>query len=314
MTSNFEFMNRYWPVLYQIGSASESYLYSDPNACIYKLGQIGELVAQEIARMENITLPYQKDTQYDLIRRLSQEGLLTGDMDTVLETLRKSRNAAVHQNLNDLTKAKSLLRMTYRLAGWFVEVYLDPGFITPEYAEPKREEPIDWESMLDDKRRALESSQAEQQSAITDRDAIIAEKEKLIAQLLDQINHGASAETETTREERQQRAEEASARMGLTEAETRMLIDAQLREAGWEADTENIRYGKGARPKKGHHMAIAEWPVKALGPGTDRADYALFIGLQLVGIIEAKRAAKDVGSPACVKCETSPKRFIRNDA
>ena len=32
MTSNFEFMNRYWPVLYQIGSASESYLYSDPNA------------------------------------------------------------------------------------------------------------------------------------------------------------------------------------------------------------------------------------------------------------------------------------------
>ena len=381
MTSNFEFMNRYWPVLYQIGSASESYLYSDPNACIYKLGQIGELVAQEIARMENITLPYQKDTQYDLIRRLSQEGLLTGDMDTVLETLRKSRNAAVHQNLNDLTKAKSLLRMTYRLAGWFVEVYLDPGFITPEYAEPKREEPIDWESMLDDKRRALESSQAdlktsqlaleasraalaqrqaaleelqtslessqsaletsetaleekqaeieeqktaiaekqkqietqqeaihrreaqiaaqqtamaEQQSAITDRDAIIAEKEKLIAQLLDQINHGASAETETTREEREQRAEEASARMGLTEAETRMLIDAQLREAGWEADTENIRYGKGARPKKGHHMAIAEWPVKALGPGTDRADYALFIGLQLVGIIEAKRAAKDV--------------------
>ena len=34
MTSNFEFLNRYWPVLYQIGSASESYLYSDPNACI----------------------------------------------------------------------------------------------------------------------------------------------------------------------------------------------------------------------------------------------------------------------------------------
>ena len=82
--------------------------------------------------------------------------------------------------------------------------------------------------------------------------------------------------------------------MGMTEAETRMLIDSQLRDAGWEADTDNLRYSKGSRPKKGHNMAIAEWPVKALGPGTDRADYALFIGLQLVGIIEAKRAQRDV--------------------
>ena len=388
MTSNFEFMNRYWSVLYQIGSTAEAYLYSDPNACIYKLGQIGELVVQEIVRIENIAVPYGQDNQYELINRLSRDGYLTCDMDIVLETLRKSRNAAVHKGLNDLNKARSLLRMTYRLTGWFVEVYLDPGFITPDYVEPKKEEPIDWESMLDDKRRALEKTRADlkireealaanqaelagsraqlaqrqadldalqsslrssetaladsladleekqaqieeqkaaiaekekqiesqeaaiasgqaridtqqaalrqQQSAITDRDAIIAEKEKLIAQLLDQLNNTSSAAAESTPEDRHTRAEAASARMGLTEAETRALIDAQLREAGWEADTENLRYGKGARPKKGHNMAIAEWPVKALGPGTDRADYALFIGLQFVGIIEAKRARKDV--------------------
>ena len=388
MTSNFEFMNRYWPVLYQIGSTAEAYLYSDPNACIYKLGQIGELVVQEIIRIENIAVPYGQDNQYELINRLSREGFLTGDTGIILETLRKSRNAAVHKNLNDLNKAKSLLRMTYRLTGWFVEVYLDPGFITPDYVEPKKEEPIDWESMLDDKRRALQKTRADlktseealaanqealqasreqlaqrqadldalkstlqnsetaladsladleekqaqiedqkaaiaekekqiasqedaiarkqaqiedqqaamaqQQSAITDRDAIIAEKEKLIAQLMDQLNNVSSAASDSTSEERHHRAEAASARMGLTEAETRQLIDAQLRDAGWEADTENLRYSKGARPKKGHNMAIAEWPVKALGPGTDRADYALFIDKQLVAIVEAKRAQKDI--------------------
>ena len=38
MKSNFEFLNRYWPALSEIGAASENYLYSDPNACIYKLG------------------------------------------------------------------------------------------------------------------------------------------------------------------------------------------------------------------------------------------------------------------------------------
>ena len=182
MTSSFEFMNRYWPVLYQIGSTAEAYLYSDPNACIYKLGLAGELIAQEITRMENISLPYGQDNQYELIRRLSAEGLLSGDMDVILETLRKSRNAAVHKGLSDLNKARNLLRMAYRLTGWFVEVYLDPGFITPDYTEPKKEEPIDWESMLDDKRRALEQTRSDletsqaalerQQSAITDRDAM----------------------------------------------------------------------------------------------------------------------------------------------
>ena len=100
MTSNFEFLNRYWAVLYQIGSTAEAYLYSDPNSCIYKLGQMGELIAQEIARIENVEIPYQQNNQYELIKKLSQDGFLTSDMDTILETLRKSRNAAVHKNLN----------------------------------------------------------------------------------------------------------------------------------------------------------------------------------------------------------------------
>ena len=35
MKSNFEFLNRHWPVLAQLGANAENYLYSDPNACIY---------------------------------------------------------------------------------------------------------------------------------------------------------------------------------------------------------------------------------------------------------------------------------------
>ena len=44
----------------------------------------------------------------------------------------------------------------------------------------------------------------------------------------------------------------------LPEAETRRLIDAQLNKAGWEADTENLRYSRGVRPVKGRNLAIAE--------------------------------------------------------
>lgn len=80
----------------------------------------------------------------------------------------------------------------------------------------------------------------------------------------------------------------------LTERETRKLIDDQLRKVGWEADTENLKYSNGARPQKGKKMAIAEWPVKPTKKDDDRADYALFIDEQLIGIIEAKAYGKSV--------------------
>ena len=41
-----------------------------------------------------------------------------------------------------------------------------------------------------------------------------------------------------------------------SEAETRYMIDEQLRQVGWEANTQEIRYSKGARPAKGRNMAI----------------------------------------------------------
>lgn len=77
----------------------------------------------------------------------------------------------------------------------------------------------------------------------------------------------------------------------MTEKETRQKIDYDLRLAGWEADTENIRYSKGTRPQKGKFLAIAEWPVGKLF-----ADYALFYEDTFIGIVEAKKFAKDIVS------------------
>ena len=55
--------------------------------------------------------------------------------------------------------------------------------------------------------------------------------------------------------------------------------------------TLNLRYAKGVRPARGKAMAIAEWPT-ANGP----ADYALFVGLTCVGLVEAKRKRKNVAA------------------
>lgn len=73
------------------------------------------------------------------------------------------------------------------------------------------------------------------------------------------------------------------------EAANRLLIDLQLREAGWEADTEALRHSLGGRPMAGRNLAIAEWPTSS-GP----VDYALFAEERGVAVVEAKRRAVDV--------------------
>jgi type I restriction enzyme R subunit len=59
-------------------------------------------------------------------------------------------------------------------------------------------------------------------------------------------------------------AQVAEAQINLDERETRRLIDAQLRAAGWKVDSELLTYQNGTRPQKGKNLAIAEYPTKGL--------------------------------------------------
>lgn len=63
-------------------------------------------------------------------------------------------------------------------------------------------------------------------------------------------------------------AQKAAQWVVLSETDTRKLIDEQLRQAGWEADTERLTYGAGVRREKGRNLAIAEWPLGERGPIT----------------------------------------------
>jgi type I restriction enzyme R subunit len=85
------------------------------------------------------------------------------------------------------------------------------------------------------------------------------------------------------------RAQAAAKKVVFDEAATRALVDADLRSAGWEANTRALTHAGGARPQKGRNLAIAEWPTES-----GVADYVLFAGLVPVGIVEAKRRGKDI--------------------
>ena len=99
----------------------------------------------------------------------------------------------------------------------------------------------------------------------------------------------AAAQPKTTLVQFVTAANTAASAIQLDEADTRKLIDQQLRQAGWEADSLAIKYNKGTRPAKGKNLAIAEWPTES-GP----ADYVLFVGLMPIAVVEAKRKNIDV--------------------
>ena len=278
MKSNFEFLNRYWPALAQIGAAAENYVYSDANACLYKLGMFGERLILEIFAFEHIKEPASDNTHANRIRLLKREGLLPKKIDDILYALRKTRNDAVHAGVDSVEDAKTLLTMTYNLAVWFMEVYGDWGYIAPDFVMPENVVQPDYE-------------------------AIIKEQEEKIAALSKQVAAVSTAASSKTSKERAEKGETASESMELSEAETRYLIDEQLRKFGWESDTNNLRYSKGTRPQKGRNLAIAEWPTDSAVGKNGSADYALFVGLRLVGIVEAKKAAIDIPSVIDHQCK-----------
>lgn len=278
MKSNFEYLKRYWPALAQIGAAAENYLYSDPNACLYKLGMFGERLILEIFAFEHIPEPAVDNTHSNRIRLLKREGLIPKKIDDILYAIRKTRNNAVHRGEDSVDDAKTLLQMTYNLSTWFMEVYGDWGYIPADFVMPEK-------------------------VVLPDYEAIIKEQEEKIAALSHQVEAVSTEASAKTTTERVQKAETTSENMELSEAETRYLIDEQLRKYGWEADTNNIRYSKGTRPQKGKNLAIAEWPTDSKVSKNGYADYALFVGLQLVGIVEAKKANIDIPSVIDYQCK-----------
>lgn len=284
MKSNFEFLNRYWPVLAQLGANAENYLYSDPNACIYKLGMFAERLVQEILVFEHMDAPKTDNTHANRIRLLKRAGLLPPEIDNTLYILRKTRNSAVHAGTDSVDEAKTLLSMAYNLAVWYMETYGDWEYIAGDFVMPEEVHQVDLKSVIED-------------------------QEKKIAELSQKLAQVTTAVSGTTQKERAKRGETVSSMMQWNEAQTRCLIDEQLRKAGWEADTINLRYSKGIRPVKGRNIAISEWPTNSAFYKNGYADYAFFIGEKLVALMDAKRASEDVASTIDVQVKDYAKHI-----
>lgn len=287
MKSNFEFLKDSFPVLANFGELSEKYLYTDSNSCLMKLGMIGETIVNLIFTYDKLPLPYD-NTAVNRIDTLYREGLITHDLVDILHALRKKRNLAVHENYASVEDGKALIQMAYSLTEWFMQTYGDWNYQSKPFVMPS------------DSAAAVSVDKAAEEA-----------KEDL---LMDAASKVAAAAPAVSMDDRRKQAGKAAGRRFKSEAETRYLIDEQLRKVGWEADTEKLRYSKGTRPAKGHNIAIAEWPTDSTVGNKGYVDYALFVGTQLVATVEAKAIHKDIPSVIDYQCKDYSRNIRAEDA
>jgi type I restriction enzyme R subunit len=303
-SSNFAFLQEHDPVFLQLASTAEQVFASDPNTTLIKLRQLGEALAQDLASRAGIEFDA-NTTQSDLLYKLSREIQLDQNIRSLFHTLRVEGNKATHEFRTQHREAMDGLKVARALAIWYHQSFgknahaFKPGpFITPaDPSSPLRDLQSQIEQLkaqLNESSQQLESNQqlAELHKREAEEFAVLAEQMDAESRSHKQLAAEHEAALHRLRSEHEQRIKalqlqlltqpqaaqqvmhktlQATSNFDLSEDLTRILIDQQLIEAGWEA---------------GKNKAIAEWPTSS---PKACADYVLFAGLTPIAIVEAKR-------------------------
>jgi len=322
---NFDFLDHHDDLLVRLAQTAEICFVPDPNTTLIKMRQLGEELAKTIASRVGVgSGPEIK--QIDLLRALDFTLQLDMQVRDAFHTLRKLGNSAAHDITSSTHRdALKSLQVGHALSAWFHITFggdKAKGYKTKSYLKPR--DPSEKVRQLEETLLELQKqnkSAKDRLAHVEQLEKIEAEKalaEKQRAEQMTSESKGwedIATENETKLAEYRAKMDAANdlylktfsgleaqqqattirhvekSTLQLNEAETRVLIDAQLIEAGWTADTENLRYSKGARPVPNENRAIAEWPTDS-GP----ADYILFMGLTPVAAVEAKKSSKNVYS------------------
>ena len=312
----FGFLAAHDPLLATVAAGAWRYALADPAASLVKQRTLAELLAQGAAA--NTLTDDRGLDQAARVRALAAAGVVDPDVHALFDAVRRAGNDAAHEYRGTPGLALHGLKLCRELAAWYHRAFGDDSDARPPPLPPPPDpdaradrdaalhaeldrlrlrvaglegEVEEGQALTQAQAARLAQARADAERAQADADAAFAlaeetEVEKAaFARELAALRDRPPAEAA----ERARRAARAAQAVSLDEAATRRLVDQQLRDAGWEADTEALRYSRGTRPEPGRALAIAEWPTET-GP----ADYVLFDGLTALAAVEAKRAAVDV--------------------
>ena len=270
MHTNFSFLNKEFPILANLAESAEYNVYSDPVTALFKLRQFGETYVHILFDEHGMELP-REATFHNCLKELEYDGVLPGRVKDLLFAIKSKGNDAVHGNKGTTEDAKTILFSAFKIAKWLCETY---SVKATDLSDIKFKPPVE-----DDTKSALEELEASYKELEVKFNKLQSERK-------------AEGITEERAKVIDERKKKATARIEMSEAETRELIDAQLKQAGWEVNTNELNFKTHKTlPQRGRNMAIAEWRV-----GSKWADYALFIGTELYGIVEAKKYSQDIST------------------
>ncbi|MFF9767246.1 DEAD/DEAH box helicase family protein [Streptomyces sp. NPDC014636] len=310
---NFGRLYGYQPLLAIYGSQAELTVFTNPNAAYVSAGQFGEVLAEEFVTRTGTRV--QGTNQVDRINALTRAGVLVGWSRDAFHKLRRGRNDAAHNHLFDTTKALEALELCWRLGDLFdramggtraVTAFVPPT-LPDETPETDPQEIAELRVALEGHRRTLAESRVKlsevgdrleaERRARAEAEKIIASAEQAKATYAAQVEElrAQIAELRATQQQRYDLerlkprpvasaardaiVERAQRPAPLNELQAREKIDAMLAKAGWL-----VQDKADANPLAGAGVAIREFTL-----ATGRADYVLYVGGKIVGVIEAKR-------------------------
>lgn len=321
MSVNFDYLRALSPDLHRFAVLAEKYFVEDANTSLIKCRQFGEHMVREIAARAGVYDAAATETVYELLLRLSTQQILPREVADILHAVRRSGNTATHGGGGTPAEALATLKFCCSLGIWYRRTYggdrdFKAGPFVPPQTSPDADQATRTE--LEELRSRVRRAEADLQQAHASAEELARARasaeemarqaaeergvweqmatelevsQSALARELAKLQAQAKEEPLQTQLTARQAGLEAASRLELDERQTRRLIDLQLVDAGWEADSTRLVHALGARPEPGRNLAIAEWPCEG-----GRADYALFIGLTCVGLIEAKRESTDVPS------------------
>lgn len=316
---NFKFLYELDPQYDLVGYQAERLLFADPAASIQKLRLLTEFLAERICAATS-TATYLTD-QLKRLQALRDASVLSPDAWKLFNAVRTAGNEAVHRNKGDLHTAQGVLRAAWQAAVFTRTLLTAGGFSPPKFEYPKDPDRANKDALaqLSAAQQEIDALRVKNASVVSDAtatsDALAAARAALEAAIQKaealgeerafwegvaqefEAKHNAAldalrkkvAATPGSAEGFVANAARAAASIALSEAEVRESVDADLRRAGWTADSTLLRWSLGVRPEAGKALAIAEVPT-----GDGVADYVLFDGLDAMAVVEAKAATVDV--------------------
>ena len=221
MSSSFDCFEKEFPVLTKLGKLAESYCNTDPNSALYKIRKIGETITALIYEYDSIPVPtgnISDISQLTRINYLQDNGIINNLLAKSFTRLRKIGNEAVHEDLDSSILVEQLLPISYSLCFWFAETYgSKENQASKEYVLPKDLAPVAKKKVIIKLKQPKDFTAQEQT------------EEESENKLIEIAKETAAAAPKIKIELRRNRSFKANRARPLTEAETRELIDEQLR-------------------------------------------------------------------------------------